>query len=442
MDRASQALAQGTPPGVLKSYHALSAPKQRPYQPDSQAPGFPQMQNSMMTFAGNSVSSPGNNLSIQGQAGSPRMGHVPYLTSGMEPQAVRLEESIRQKYPNASQEQVMRMISETLAKSVHQRQELVQSAMNAAAGFNINGIPNGMANGMSSGMGMNGMGGNTRMPGGVESSPQLYAQMLRQQHAQQAAATQSTANGQSQQQSHQRLPQDGAAAPARRMEGEPVDGVKPSIPSIASIYAGDARRPPSKDASIKPEAMTLSTGSLPPIRQHSPKSHLANGNGTGPITLSSITAQLEDLSHLADVAAAGDSPFPQSPPPRLGSHKRGISYTISEDLTRDRGKQILCRIIKRRRDSGEVMLTPFVHNFSQAQFRHMQQQQQNSPFDRRRSRSKLRRGDKVKLLVAGVKEGPYLIENVYGPRQYTLCSLDGRPARNNEVVGETCLIVA
>jgi chromatin modification-related protein VID21 len=174
------------------------------------APGFPQMQNGLMPFAGNNVSSPGNNPSTQGQAGSPRMGHLQQLTSGMVPQAVRLEESIRQKYPNASQEQVMRMISETLAKSVHQRQGLVQSAMNAAAGGSMNGIPNGMANGM----GMNGMGGNARIPGGVESSPQLYAQMLRQQQekqaqaaqaaqqSQQAAAAQSTANGQSQQQNH------------------------------------------------------------------------------------------------------------------------------------------------------------------------------------------------------------------------------------------------
>jgi chromatin modification-related protein VID21 len=176
------------------------------------APGFAQMQNGMMPFAaGNNVSSPGNNPSTQGQAGSPRMGHLQQLTSGMVPQAVRLEESIRQKYPNATQEQIMRMISETLAKSVHQRQGLVQSAMNAAAGGNINGIPNGMANGMGNSMGMGAMAGNARMPGGVESSPQLYAQMLRQQQekqaqaaqqAQQAAATQSRANGQSQQQSH------------------------------------------------------------------------------------------------------------------------------------------------------------------------------------------------------------------------------------------------
>jgi hypothetical protein len=114
-----------------------------------------------------------------------------------------------------------------------------------------------------------------------------------------------------------RFPQDGgAAAAARRVEGEPVDGMKSSIPPIASTYTGDARRPPSPDASIKPEAMTPSTGGLPPIRQHSPKSHLANGNGTGPITLPSISDQLRDLNHLAEAVPTGDSPFPQSPPSR------------------------------------------------------------------------------------------------------------------------------
>ena len=109
-----------------------------------------------------------------------------------------------------------------------------------------------------------------------------------------------------------RRSQDNAAQ--RVVGGERIDEIRSSIPSIASAYAGDARRPPSPDASLKQEVRTPSTGGLPPIRQHSPKSHLANGNGTGPITLPSITAQLGDLSHLTDVAAAGDSPFPQSPP--------------------------------------------------------------------------------------------------------------------------------
>jgi chromatin modification-related protein VID21 len=211
--QAIQMRPQGQVPGPSQVYN--SPPR---HMNGISAPGFPQMQNGMMPFpAGNNASSPGNNPSTQGQAGSPRMGHPQQLTGGMMTQAARLEESIRQKYPTATPDQVMRMISETLAKSVHQRQGLVQSAMNAAAGGNINGMPNAMANGMPNGMGMNGMGGNARMPGGVEGSPQLYAQMLRQQQEKQAhqaqqgqqgqqtqqpAATQSTANGQPQQQGH------------------------------------------------------------------------------------------------------------------------------------------------------------------------------------------------------------------------------------------------
>lgn len=86
--------------------------------------------------------------------------------------------------------------------------------------------------------------------------------------------------------------------------------------STASAYAGDARLPPSPDASVKPDGMASSTGGLPPIRQHSPKSHQTNGDGAGPITLPSISTQLGDLNHLADAAATGESPYPQSPPPR------------------------------------------------------------------------------------------------------------------------------
>ena len=100
-------------------------------------------------------------------------------------------------------------------------------------------------------------------------------------------------------------------AAARRVEGGLMGDVKPSIPASASAYAGDAQSP---DVSIKPEAMAASTGGLPPIRQHSPISHLSNGNGNGPITLPSITAQLGDINHLADNPV--DSPFPQSPPAR------------------------------------------------------------------------------------------------------------------------------
>ena len=108
----------------------------------------------------------------QGQAGSPRMGQQPRINNHI--QAAHLEQQIKEKYPNATPDQVMRMISDTLAKSVHQRQGLAQSAMNAAAGGN----------------GMNGGQGHQRMPSGVESSPQLYAQMLRQQQENQQKAQQ------------------------------------------------------------------------------------------------------------------------------------------------------------------------------------------------------------------------------------------------------------
>jgi chromatin modification-related protein VID21 len=68
----------------------------------------------------------------------------------------------------------MRMISDTLAKSAHQRQGLAQSAMNAAAGGNMNGMVNGQ--------------GMANMNGGQGQSPQLYAQMLRQQQDNQQKA--------------------------------------------------------------------------------------------------------------------------------------------------------------------------------------------------------------------------------------------------------------
>ena len=147
-------------------------------------PNFPQMPNgNMLPFNpnnANGVSSPGPSPS-QGQAGSPRMGHLQQLSNGMVPQALRLEENIRQKYPNATQEQIMRMISDTLAKSAHQRQGLVQSAMNAAAGGSMNGMVNGQ--------------GMANMNGGQGQSPQLYAQMLRQQQENQQKQAQAAAQG-------------------------------------------------------------------------------------------------------------------------------------------------------------------------------------------------------------------------------------------------------
>jgi chromatin modification-related protein VID21 len=142
-------------------------------------PNFAQMPNgNMLPFNpnNNGVSSPGPSPS-QGQAGSPRMG-LQQLSNGMVPPAVRLEDSIRSKYPNATNEQVMRMISDALNKGNLQRQGLAQSAMNAAAGGGMNG--------MVSGQGMNGQG----------QSPQLYAQMLRQQQEAQQKQIQAAAQAQ------------------------------------------------------------------------------------------------------------------------------------------------------------------------------------------------------------------------------------------------------
>lgn len=134
----------------------------------------------------------------------------------------KMEEQLRQRHPNASPEQITRMVAEGLAKNANnQRQVSAQAAMNAAAGQNMpamNGMPmsgmgmNGMGmngngmngngmNGMSSMNGMNGMNvGNARIPPGLESSPQMYAQLLRQQQenqqkAQAAAAANAANNG-------------------------------------------------------------------------------------------------------------------------------------------------------------------------------------------------------------------------------------------------------
>jgi chromatin modification-related protein VID21 len=146
-------------------------------------PGFAQMQNGMMPFPPNGNASPSG--TPQGQAGSPRMGNE------TAPQAVRLEQQIRAKFPNASESDVRSMLVQQLQKS-SQRQGLVQSAMNAAAG------------GMNGGMNMG-------IPPGIQSSPQLYAQMLRQQQEQQQKQAQAhqqaanaQANGNGGQQGHQR----------------------------------------------------------------------------------------------------------------------------------------------------------------------------------------------------------------------------------------------
>lgn len=99
--------------------------------------------------------------------------------------------------------------------------------------------------------------------------------------------------------------------------GDPMEGLKQTIPSISTIYVGGTGSKSSPDAAIKHEMSgSPAVGELPPIRQHSPQSALSNGNGASHITLPSISDQLGDINHLAEAAAAGDSAFSQSPPAR------------------------------------------------------------------------------------------------------------------------------
>jgi hypothetical protein len=98
---------------------------------------------------------------------------------------------------------------------------------------------------------------------------------------------------------------------------EPMEGLKPSIPSITTLYVDGSGQKSSPDTAIKHEMSgSPAAGELPPIRQHSPQSALSNGNGTSHITLPSISDQLGDINHLTEAAAAGDSAFSQSPPAR------------------------------------------------------------------------------------------------------------------------------
>lgn len=172
---------QGKPPGQSPQVQQNSPPRTNGMpQP---GPGFA-MQN-MMAFNGNDaravVSPPINGMvpspgQAHGQAGSPRMvQHSP----PHETYVGQLEVVFKKKYPSASQETIRSMIQQQL-KSGMANSGMAQNAMNAAAG--------GLTNATGAMGGMNGQG--HRVPPGVESSPQLYAQMLRQQQESQQKAEQ------------------------------------------------------------------------------------------------------------------------------------------------------------------------------------------------------------------------------------------------------------
>jgi len=111
-------------------------------------------------------------------------------------------------------------------------------------------------------------------------------------------------------------------ADAQAAESEPFDsmeGVKPTIPSITTLYVNEAGARSPDVTMIKREQSTAppTTGELPPIL-HSPgqSSTLTNGNGAVQITLPSISDQLGDINHLPEPPSASNSTFSQSPPGR------------------------------------------------------------------------------------------------------------------------------
>lgn len=98
---------------------------------------------------------------------------------------------------------------------------------------------------------------------------------------------------------------------------EPMEDVKPTLPSIIATHIGAPLKQASPDTIVKTEIKTAE-GELPPILPQSPQSNLSNGHANTPITLPSISDQLGDINHLTEAAATADSPFSQSPPGRPG----------------------------------------------------------------------------------------------------------------------------
>lgn len=136
-------------------------------------PGFPMPNHMMQSFIPNANgvgTPPGNNMvgspvPNQGQSGSPRMGQAMHGSTISTIKAY--EQQLQSKFPTLPPEQITRLVQENLSKQVQQqqRQNLTAAAMNAAAGGNS-------------------------MTGSVQGTPQLYAQMMRQQQETQQKAVQ------------------------------------------------------------------------------------------------------------------------------------------------------------------------------------------------------------------------------------------------------------
>ncbi|KAI9742665.1 MAG: chromatin modification- protein VID21 [Claussenomyces sp. TS43310] len=158
-----------SPPNVRANMNAMS---QQNFMQNNQA-----MMASFGAGNANGLSTPpanGMQAPNNGPAGSPRIGH-PHQPQQMHSngstilEVNQLEAQYHSQFPNAPPEQIRKMVSDTLKQRHAQRQQISQSAMHAAAG-NGGALPG--------------------LPGGMQHSPQQYAQMLRAQQERQAQAAQ------------------------------------------------------------------------------------------------------------------------------------------------------------------------------------------------------------------------------------------------------------
>ena len=99
-------------------------------------------------------------------------------------------------------------------------------------------------------------------------------------------------------------------------DAQPMEDVKPSIPSANATQVPDYSGQPSPDPAVKVEKPPTA-GELPPIRHNSPKMGMQNGNGTVAMSLPSLSESIGNLNHIPKtVAPAESSTFSQSPPNR------------------------------------------------------------------------------------------------------------------------------
>ena len=247
---------------------------------------------------------PGSQQANNHQAsGSPSMPPPPTpqnaqksLSSGLVPAIVAMQAQLRQKYPQASEEQITNMATEALRNQSSQAQAQSsnaarQHAMNAAAGIAGNNTSQQHGN-MQQAYAQNqaAFQNNQQMQNGnaayanadgsgqQQSPNQQYAQMMRQRQMQQMRLQQSPGS------SHAQLngsPSMASASPAPvspSMQFSNVNGTPQMAAAQLNMNGGmnNQQRPPSRSAT--PQMQRLgSSGSVPGIQQGMPSPNQVNG---------------------------------------------------------------------------------------------------------------------------------------------------------------------